>query len=571
MRTLVIALILAALPAVAGAQRDTAAGPQLLPANVRAEVVDRWNSPVVLRASDKTEIAQGREVGGDLAIAGGPLVVAGHIAGNVLAVNSDVVLQPTARVDGDILVVGGDVQGRSEADVRGAIRIYREPLRYRLDGDRMVALRSEPSAEEDEGWWRRIERRRTASWSDLRVAQAGAYNRVEGLPVSLGPTIVGRRPWGGFRADAAAVVRTGSSFDDKHGDVGHNVRAEVRFGRGRGIGFGGRMYDIVDPVEKWQLSDLEVALASFLAHRDYRDYYQRHGARGYVTFFANQDVSLTTGFGEERWGSRDLRDPFTLFHNQDAWRPNPTMDEGLFHIANATLRFDTRTDEDDPWSGWYITADMEGGRGTMSSLAPTDPARAIPSGAVSYTRGFVDARRYNHLWPDAQLNLRLVLGGWLNGDPLPLQRRLSVEGPGSLPGFDFRSERAGPDVGTCTEGAAVPGAPAQCDRVALGQLEYRGALHFNFNPGWEDWPRGRYRSSHTDAQWVAFFDAGRGWRVGVPDGSMTYSRSALPPVSSFRTDVGAGLDLGFFGVYGAKSVSTPSQPANFFVRLRHRF
>lgn len=570
MRTFVLALLVAGAPAVAGAQRDTVAGPQLLPASVRAEVVARWNSPVALRASERVEIEPGRDVAGDVAIEHGPLVVAGHINGSVLAVNSDVVLQPTARVDGDILVVGGGVQGRNEAEVRGAIRIYREPLLYRLEGAHMVAVRAEPISGEDEGWWRRMERRRTASWSDLRIAQAGAYNRVEGLPVSLGPTIVGRRPWGSFRLDAAAVVRTSSSFDT-HGDVGHNVRAEVRLGRGRGIGVGGRLYNVVDPVERWQLSDLEVALASFLAHRDYRDYYQRHGGRGWVTFFANPDLSLTTAFGEERWGSRDVRDPFTLFHNQDAWRPNPSLDEGLFHIANATVRFDTRTDEDDPWSGWYITADVEGGRGTPSSFAPTAPPRPAPTGAVSYTRGFIDARRYNHLWPDAQLNMRVVLGGWLNGDPLPLQRRLSVEGPGSLPGFDFRSGRAGPDVGTCSGTAAVPGLPAQCERIALGQLEYRGDLHFDFDPGWKDWPRGRYRSSHTDAQWVAFFDAGRGWRVGAPDDSMTYSRGTLPPVSSFRTDVGLGLDLGFFGLYGAKSVSTPSQPANFFIRLRHRF
>jgi hypothetical protein len=32
-----------------------------------------------------------------------------------------------------------------------------------------------------------------------------------------------------------------------------------------------------------------------------------------------------------------------------------------------------------------------------------------------------------------------------------------------------------------------------------------------------------------------------------------------------------GLDIGGIGIYAAKSVSTPGEPANFFVRLRHRF
>jgi hypothetical protein len=45
----------------------------------------------------------------------------------------------------------------------------------------------------------------------------------------------------------------------------------------------------------------------------------------------------------------------------------------------------------------------------------------------------------------------------------------------------------------------------------------------------------------------------------------------VPPLSSFRTDIGFGLDVGGIGVYAAKSLSTPAQSLNFFFRLRHRF
>ena len=50
-----------------------------------------------------------------------------------------------------------------------------------------------------------------------------------------------------------------------------------------------------------------------------------------------------------------------------------------------------------------------------------------------------------------------------------------------------------------------------------------------------------------------------------------------PPLSTFRTDVGLGLELGDFfgsgdfGVYAAKALSSPDEKVNFFVRLRHRF
>jgi hypothetical protein len=578
MRRTFLALLFAATPACLMAQRDTVLDRQSLPRDIRQEVADRWGGTNALRSSDRVEIEDGREIRGNVAVQHGPLVLGGHVTGNVLAVNSDVILRSTARIDGDLLVVGGEVEGRNTAYVGGEIRIYRQSLRYRQEGDRIVVDRNEPE-DEEEGWWRRLERRGSRSWSDpLRIAQAGPYNRVEGLPVSVGPVVYERRAWGSFRLDAAAVVRTGSSFASDDSDVGHNVRAELRLGRRQGIGFGGRAFNVVEPVESWQLTNVEVALASFLFHRDYRDYYQRHGASGFVSLFAGRDATLSGSLSDERWTSRVLNDPFTLFHNQDDWRPNPLVDEGRFHLANATLRVDTRTDPDEPWSGWYIDADLEGGRGRYTAIAPTSSpvSRSVQVGdAVSYTRGFLDIRRYNRLSPYAQINLRAVVGGWLTGDPLPIQRRLSVDGPGALPGFDFRSDRGGVDIGTCNIGTAVLGRPAQCDRIALAQIEYRGDIAFDFFD-WDDGPHYRHRAGRPSAAWVVFADAGRGWNVGdtatvQANNDLVYARDRLPPLSTFRTDVGIGLDFGGFGIYGTKSVSTPSQPANFFVRLKHRF
>jgi hypothetical protein len=574
MRRTILALLLATLPVIspppAGAQRDSTTPRQSLPRDVRREVVNRWSGPAAARATDRLEIEESREVPGDVAVLNGPLIIAGHVRGNVLAVNSDVILRRTARVDGDLLIVGGDIEGRNSAHVEGSTRIYRQALVYREEGDRIVATDDEP--EESENWLRRLEHHHEGNWSEaLRVVQAGAYNRVEGLPIQLGPVLYRRTSWGSIRFDGGAVLRTGSSFNSERGDIGHDIKTEVRFGHGRGIGVGAQAFNLVDPVESWQLSDLEVALAAFLARRDYRDYYARHGGRGFLTLYGARDLSLTASFGEERWSSRDLRNPFTLFNAERDWRPNPAVDEGLFHIGGLSLNFDTRTDPDDPWSGWFVNADVEHGRGTLTSIAPASGVRAGPvGGIIDYTRGFFDFRRYNRLGPDAQLNLRAVVGGWLGGDQLPLERRLSVDGPGSLPGFDFHSARSGLDVGSCGGGISIPGSPAQCDRIALAQIEYRGDLRLNFTGDWEDWPR-HYHSAHGDVVWVLFADAGRGWKTGTPDSALTYGRGTLPPLSTFRSDIGLGLDLGGIGIYAAKSVSTPAEPVNFFVRLRHRF
>jgi hypothetical protein len=565
-RTRFLTLLLAGVPAVLAAQGEPPS--QTLPREVQREVVDRWNGTNALRASDRLDIGVGHDVLGNVAVQNGPLTVAGHVTGGVLAINSDVILLPTARIDGELLVVGGEVDGRTIARVDGGIRIYRARMHYRDDGDKIVAS-DEPSPEES--WWRRFEHGPLDNHGEaLRVVQAGPYNRVEGLPIELGPVVQQRTSWGSVRFDAAAVIRTASTFNAQDGDVGDKLRGEVRIGHERGIGLGVQGRSIVQPVEDWQLSDIEVALAAFLARRDYRDYYQRKGGNAFVTLYGARNVSLTGSYGEERWSSRPAHNAFTLFNEDVAWRPNPRVDEGLFHVGNLALTLDTRSDPDDPSAGWFVNTNVEHGRGDVTSMAPTSTARADLTGSVTdYTRGYFDFRRYNRLGPASELNMRIVLAGWLGGDALPLERRLSVGGPGSLPGFGFRADENGPDIGTCSVSPAVSGRPAECERIALAQLEYRGDLSFDFASNWASWPR-RYHSAHGDVQWVFFADAGRGWNVGPSDGVMTFNSETLPSLSSFRTDLGIGLDFAGIGIYAAKAVSRPD-PVNFFVRLRHQF
>ena len=100
MRSMVLGLcVAAALPAIGGAQQDSTASRQSLPADVRFQVVTRWNGPNVVRGAGRIEIEAGREVAGNVAVSGGPLVVAGHVTGSVLALNADVTLRPSARIE----------------------------------------------------------------------------------------------------------------------------------------------------------------------------------------------------------------------------------------------------------------------------------------------------------------------------------------------------------------------------------------------------------------------------------------------------------------------------------------
>ena len=151
-----------------------------------------------------------------------------------------------------------------------------------------------------------------------------------------------------------------------------------------------------------------------------------------------------------------------------------------------------------------------------------------------------------------------------------MQRRLSVGGPATLPGYDFRRAwRVTPDVLTCG-GTALPGAPALCDRVMLLQAEFRR----DFDLGWlrddvrEDWWRPGF---NRHGAWVLFADAGRGWNVGRTNGATNYGKGALPAFATFRTDIGAGIDFGVVGLYLAKATTTAREPVNVLFRVQHRF
>ncbi len=403
----------------------------------------------------------------------------------------------------------------------------------------------------------------------LRVTSGKTYNRVEGLPVLFGPEYKNRIRGGDLTLSAFGILRSAEAFHWDADNIGHRVTAELRFGRRRGFSFGATTFDVVAPIEPWQLTEPDGGLAAFFLKRDYYDYFGRHGARGYVSAFTAGGATLTAGYSDERWSSRSARSVFTLFRDDENWRINPRIDDGRVHLFDLSFDLDTRTSEINPWSGWFIKAQYEHGAGEF------DPAIGFTSLSLdrrSYGRGFIDLRRYNRVSPKRQVNARIVLGGWINGDHLPLERRLSVGGLGTIPGFDFRRVGIGTDVGQCSGIIDLPGRPAQCERVALAQVEYRHELvselfdMFNRNG-----IRVRGTVFRVKPTAVAFVDAGRGWLVGPRVGTLQYPSGSIPGFGTFRTDVGVGFDLGIAGFYVAKAVSSSKEPANFFVRIRDRF
>ncbi|HEU4641689.1 MAG TPA: BamA/TamA family outer membrane protein [Gemmatimonadaceae bacterium] len=567
MRTLAIACCLAIVARGALAQQpaDTTQRVDSLSYDDAAEVAFLYDQPAAMRSSEPLVIPVGQVVDGDVAVLEAPLTVAGHVTGRVVVINGDVTIRPGGRIDGELLVTGGRVLGADSATVGGRVRVWKPSLLYHLENDRVVAEQDESKSMAN--WFRRWSRRHQRSQSRL-ILKGGTYNRVEGLPVLGGAGLRRNFSTGRSRVEALGIWRSADGFEWKGENLGYTVSGEVQFGFGRAIALGAEAFDVVQPVESWQLRDSEIGLASFFLHRDYRDYYNRHGARGYVSLRDGTTMSLTLSYARERWQARAARDPFTLFRNSAPWRPNPLLDEGRFNLLGVDLTLDTRNDPNNPWTGWLIAAQLEHGWSPEVIEGPTGPlARPAASGPVRvhYTRGFLDARRYNRVSPTGQLNFRLVLGGWLGGDPLPLERRFALGGAGTLPGYDFRQFTGGEDVLTCGGGVVIDGIPGQCDRMALLQAEYRGDIRVRLLER-----RGDF-SFHHPLQWVVFTDAGRGWIAhGGPAGE-SLGDTAFPSLDTFKSDIGLGLDADVLGLFLAKSLTDGGNPVNFFIRLRHRF
>ena len=539
--------------------------------------VNLYNTSSTTRATGPFRLEQGQQVSGDVAVLIGPVIIAGEVTGTLVAINATVELTASAVIRGDLLILGGTLTRAEGAVVGGEIRSQAEVLRYEIEDGRLVP---------DQGRWsdwrpERLRDRSTrpaTSYTDLFHVSTGGYNRVEGLPVSVGPRLRRSTRWGRVDLDAFGVVRTAGPVVWDRRTLGHDARLALRLGRAAGLTLGVQAFDVIAPVEAWQVSDQENGLGTFVAHRDLRDYYGRHGMAGSVGGRIGEAISLDLIVGNERWATPEARDPITMSRAREPWRPNPLMHTGVVDLRTLRLRIDTRERVKAPWlGGWYVQGEIESGRGDLIAPSPPWPTIAIAPSPVPmrYQRAFLDARRRTRLSPGTELSVRLVAGGWIGGDPLPMQRRLSIGGPGAVEGYDFRRVPAGEaDVFTCG-GVADDwfGRPAMCERMALAQVELRQPIGFDWEFAGDDWRIG----INDRPSWVLFADAGRGWNRDAPDwlspattGAVS-AGSGLPPLSTFRTTLGLGIDFGSIGLYAAKALSSGKEPMNLLLRVGRRF
>ena len=571
-RFLPAALVLAVLAPRAAAQdtvqviRPEATGDSaraVLPESVVNEVIAHYNDSLTTRILGPFVLPRGAELSGPVAVFGGALVVRGRIAGRVTVINSYLLIEGGV-IEGPVLVVGGQILIRSGGQLLGTRREFRPLAPLIRTSAGLLAPRPPPrSLGEMASAHRSFETpyfRTTVSLEPGRT-----YNRVEGFPIVLGPTFSREGlPDVEPRLDLRAIVWTAPDRTDRRGDFGYTASLELGLGAARRVAVGAIASRLIKPIEEQPLSPGEIGLAAVLLQRDYRDYYQAQG----IGAFARWEVgrfSLHGSLARESEQSVPATDPFSVVR-EEGWRPNPLIDDGHFLTVRLGLRYDSRQRPNEPGSGWLLDAWWERTRSNDASplTLPPEVRDPVPPGPFASERIWLDLRRYQRLNPDVRVGVRLVAGGWVNGDPLPVQRRFSMGGPDLLPGYPFRRQN-------CMPGAfADPAIPALCDRMMAGQLEIKARARFGLTaPARHPWLGAAQRLfSVRDPDIVIMANAGKAWVAGEGPGRVPSNR--IPLFREWDKDVGIGLDFGGIAVYAAQPL-TRGLPLLLSFRLQQRF
>ena len=566
-------LLALALPAAAAAQdsvividpdappSDTLelAGP---PSEVVEELIAFYNDSTTTRVEGDITLPEGSRFVGRLAVYRGTLRIGGRVDGPIAVANGTLHLLPGADVRGDILVIGGRLIRAPVTHHSGRQRVYWDAAPVMKNEDGLLAIRERRRRIGD------LAAARTSFQTGkvrttLLLTTGGTYNRIEGLPIVFGPSFdlrTGQRS--SLKLDLRGILRTAGG-DTRLADFGYEAKGEFRYDR---FGISGSVYSELGAIEDHPLSLSEIGWASFLLQRDYRDYFDRRGYGGALWAQATRSLRLEVSRRRDEERSVRATDPWSLFRNSDTWRPNPPVDDGHYITTAAQVDFDTRNERYLPSTGWLLRARFE--HSSTGDVAPVDLPELVrppvPLGRrYKFSRLLLDFRRYTRITPYLRVNGRLRADGWVDGDRLSVQRRVSMGGPDILPGYDFRTfDCAPPDF-------EDPAETALCDRVISAQVEVRTrvGLNLGFRVGDRESGGSRFIGIE-EADLVLLSDAGKGWLAGSGPGQVPVNR--IPSFDEWKVDVGFGLDAGEIGAYIAKGISE-GESVKFLVRLQRRF
>ena len=538
-----------------------------LPPELVQQLINAYNDSTTTRLASSFTLPAGARMEGRIAMYRGTLRVLGRIDGPVTVINGDLVIGPGGVVRGSVLVVGGRIYvrdgGRLDGDQKthaALAAVYRMPNGLLAPRQRRRPLGELAAAH--------TEFQTGALNTRLTLETGKTYNRVEGLPIIFGPTF---RSEGGpgldVELDVRGIFRPATDRTKLRDNIGFRITTEWQIGTDRRwLRIGGRASREIVPIEQQPLTRGESGWSAFMLQRDYRDHFETRGAEGYLTVEPVPRLQLSYGLRSDLERSVPASDPVSVFRNRDTWRPNPLVDDGRYLTHRLGLRYDSRNDPADPTNGWLVTATYEDSRTDDASPVslPTAIRPPILPGRYHFAKLAFDIRRYARFDPKSRVNARLVGAGGVDGDPLPIQRRVSLGGPDILPGFGFRSQNCAPP------GYVDPTQAALCDRSLAFQLEVRRNLPLPLPLRLRNADLAMLQQllGIQQADLVLLGNVGKAWLTGEGPGRVPNNR--IPRFNEWDADIGIGIDAGGLAVYLAKPLAVDDK-FRFILRLERRF
>ena len=583
MRVRIATLLLALAPALAGAQERTLPG---LPDDVEDRVRSMQTDQTALRIDGAATIPADSTIGRDLVVEGGTLDLFGRVTGDVLVVRGDLVLQPGSSVGGDVLVVGGEIRGIESATVGGTLLAYGpagaggDDKRAGRDEDKDDEDWDEHDGDDDDDHRHGRHARRHEGGLDLGLSVAGNYNRVEGLPLMFGPVIRTASP-NRLQISGQAIWRTEPS-ESLNEEIGYLIRVDQGLFGDR-LRIGGDFASRVLPIETHGLNSTEAGIAAVIGHDDLHDYYEEQAWGAHIELRPNPFLAASLAYRQAEHGLLQVSDPWSLLENDDDWRLQPVVAEGDLSTIAFGLSLDTRDDEDEPIRGILASIGVEHALDQDLAMPPIDDDGTVGGGLefADFTIARIDLRTHVPVNRSSTLNLRVFGAGAVDDAVLPPQFQRAIGGVGTLPGFGLFQGSCGsrdnavfhvtPDTaGGPNVLSDEPMLPAYgCDRVVLGQLEYRGGFgldpwdHDDEDDSDEEWWED-IEEVDLEADWAFFVDVARGWS----NGDMTFATRAD---TETMADVGIGILFDQAGIYAAIPITGDDHSLRVTARLERRF
>jgi hypothetical protein len=363
---------------------------------------------LVVIATD-TVLTRTDTIVGTVLVLGATARIDGVIAGDLVLIDGNVFLRPTARVLGRVHNIGGGLYPSELAVVEGGIRS--EPnAPYEVerleDGTLLIRGTTDRSAVLLEG---------------LYGFSVPTYDRVDGVTVSFGAGLLLPRI-----ALAEPVLRVRADYRSRR----------EKFTGGAELGVTRSRTSFVAGVERttltndrWLKNDIVNSISFLVLGDDYRDYY--HADRAYAElrrFLARGNATVSAFLRGQIEDARSLSagDPWTV---RGTPRPENVLVEGE-RTTSALAGFDVE------WSHplHVMTADVA-----------VELARRVLDGEHAFARFAIDGEWAMAALRDQTLELSFHFRGPLPGSSrAPTQRWTLLGGPGTLYTFDiahFRGDR----------------------------------------------------------------------------------------------------------------------------------